>query len=223
MMLRQDRRSGFTLLEVVISAAILSLIALALMAATTPLSRTASESAIGFDMDQAAGRFMSQLRREVRQSGYSWNPTRAHIRVSTLTPQTVQFRMRQAAGDNFTTAAAGMNSVLPWRPIPPADITNDGTANFITYTTAADGVFPASGGTPRFRITRTQDAFTAIVLENVRALNFQLPVNGALVGPSLSVNLLIGRTNPNWSANGTAPPIIMRSYDEQIQFLNLPP
>jgi prepilin-type N-terminal cleavage/methylation domain-containing protein len=223
-MVRHGRGDGgFSLLEVVISAAILSMIALTLMAATTPLSRTASESAIGYDMDTAAGRFMSQLRREVRQSGYSWNPTRAHIRVSTLTPQTVEFRMRQAAGDDFNTAAAGMGGLLPWRPIPPANPANDGTANFITYTTRLDGVFPASGGTPRFQIIRTQDAFTQVVAENVRALNFQLPPNGALVGPSLSVNLLMGRTNPNWTAQGTAPPLVMRSYDEQIQFLNLPP
>lgn len=65
-----SRRTGLTLLEVLVSATILAGLALVLMVAMIPLSTSSSEQGAGLDMDRAATKLLAHLRREVRQSGY---------------------------------------------------------------------------------------------------------------------------------------------------------
>lgn len=66
----RGRRTGLTLLEVVVSTAILALLTLVIMTAFVPLSNTSNEAAVLLDMDRIAGKVMAQLRRDLRQSGY---------------------------------------------------------------------------------------------------------------------------------------------------------
>jgi hypothetical protein len=101
-----SRTRGLTLLEVVVSSALLAFIALVIMSATVPLSDASSESALAMDMDREASKFLTQLRRELRQSGFEANGT-ARIRVPT--PSSVELYMRVAHdGDP-----------APWRPAGP--------------------------------------------------------------------------------------------------------
>lgn len=186
-------RAGLTLLEVVISAAVLSLMALTMLAASNPISRTTSESAIAYDMDRAAGKALTQLRREVRQSGYSWNPTTPQLAVTS--PASLRFRMRTGAGDSVATA---------W-------------SQEITYALVPDGLFPGSGLT-RYKLQRTQGGLTIDVLHDVKALTFELPTDAE----TLTISLTLARANPAWTSS-TAPPPIMRRYEEQVQFLNHAP
>lgn len=174
------RRSGLSLIEVVVSSAILSMIALAIMSANAPLTRTANEVSIAFDMDRAAGRFFTQLRREVRQSGF--NVTTNTISVDGTTGA-LTFRMRRSFGDDLAT---------DWDPA-------------ITYSlgTSPFGGYP--DGSSRFRLTRTQGGVSAVTLEDVQTLTFTL-VGGA---SSVAVNLVLARTNPNWRGSGS-PLIVRR-------------
>lgn len=59
-----------TLLEVVVSAAILSGLTLVVMTSMIPLTNTSSEQAAALDMDRVATKVLTELRRELRQSGY---------------------------------------------------------------------------------------------------------------------------------------------------------
>lgn len=186
-------RAGLTLLEVVISAAVLSLLALTMLAASNPLSRTTSESAIAFDMDRAAGKLLTQLRREVRQSGYSWNPTTAQLVVTS--PTSLRFRMRTGAGDDVAAA---------W-------------SQEITYALVPDGLFPGSGLT-RYKLQRTQGGLTVDALHDVKALAFELPTDAE----TLTITLTLAHAHPMWTGS-TPPAPIMRRYEEQVQFLNHAP
>lgn len=64
------RAAGLTLLEVVISVAILGFITLIVLSATVPASWSSAETGLNLDMDRTAHRLLAQLRRDVRRSGY---------------------------------------------------------------------------------------------------------------------------------------------------------
>lgn len=170
---RSARRAGLTLVEVVVSSAILSLIALAIMAANAPLSRAASEVGVAFDMDRSAAKFLTQLRRELRQSGFNVSTNTISVDGTT---GALTFRMRRSFGDDLAT---------DWDPP-------------ITYRLEASphGAYP--DGSPRFRLVRVQGV-TSVALEDVQSCTFTL-VTGA---NSVAVNLVLARTNPNWRGSGS--------------------
>lgn len=58
------------MVEVIVSAAILSLLTLIVMTSFVPLSHASSETAIALDMDRVATKLLAQFRRDLRQSGY---------------------------------------------------------------------------------------------------------------------------------------------------------
>lgn len=185
------RQSGLSLIEVMVSSAVLSMIALAIMSANAPLSRTASEAGVAFDMDRAAGKFLTQLRRELRQSGF--NGTTSTLSVDATTGA-LTFRMRGSFGSNLATN---------WDPP-------------ITYTLQSSahdgGTYP--DGTTRFRVVRTQNGASWDAIDDVQSLTFTL-VGGA---DSVAVNLVLARTNPNWRGSGS--PLIVRRYGEAVEYLN---
>lgn len=61
---------GLTLLEILVSGAVLSAIALTILYASGPLAGVASSSAGANELDASAARILAELRREVRQSGF---------------------------------------------------------------------------------------------------------------------------------------------------------
>lgn len=63
-------RSGLTLIEVVISAAIVAGLSTIVLAATVPLSNASTDTAIALDMDRIAQKVLGEVRRDLRQTGY---------------------------------------------------------------------------------------------------------------------------------------------------------
>lgn len=68
--MRESRRRGLTLIEVMVSSTVLAGLSLVLMTAMVPLSTASSEQGALLDMDRTATKVLAELRRELRQSGY---------------------------------------------------------------------------------------------------------------------------------------------------------
>lgn len=168
------RQSGLSLIEVVVSSAILSLIALAIMSANAPMSKAASEVGVAFDMDRSATKALTQLRRELRQSGY--NVTTNTVSVDGTTGA-LTFRMRRTFGDDLAT---------DWDPA-------------ITYQLqgSSHGNYP--DGSSRYKLVRTQGGLSTEVIDDIQSCTFTA-VSGA---DSVAVNLVLARQNPNYQRNGS--------------------
>lgn len=204
------RRSGLTLLEVIISAAIVSLLALVLMAANVPVSRAASEAGVAFDLDRAAGRFLTEVRREARQSGYNG----VDFQMSVPGPSTLgPFRRRTAFGTTI-------DDMTP---------TNSCWTQEITYHLVASTLGDYADGVPRYVLKR-DDGVSVDVVDDVQTLAFEL-VLAADADPdplvpfdskekvALKVNLTLRRENPGWRGTGDGQ-FITRTYSEDIELLN---
>lgn len=215
-MTRTSARAGMSMIEVVISAAIVSMLALVILSANVPLTRASSEVGVAFDMDRAAGKFLSELRREVRQSGY--NVAQRQVFRATSGTSALWFRTRRSFGDVVDdTATSNWNRQT-------------------RYTLVASPLGSYGDGTARFRVTRTQPdpgGLVVDVLDNVRSLTFDLipgpevptgatlddAANDGVQRTSLQVDLVLARENPSW--RGTGPDrFIVRTYGEVIEFLN---
>lgn len=183
-----------TLLEVVVSAAILAVLALMLMSATVPLSDTSSEQAASLDMDRDAGKFMAALRRELRQSGMEAGGT---PRVRILGTSTLELYLRQGPGQD---SAA-------WRP-------DEGAAALwtapIRYTIAAS----AQGN--RNAITRAEGGLSAPAIENVQAVTYTLETNSN----SLLVVLTLARRGVKPTLKGGPPSDLVRVYTDRVEMMN---
>lgn len=200
--LRARGRTGLTMVEVIVSAVIVSGLALVLMAANVPLSKTSSEVGLAFEMDRAAARFLTDLRRELRQSGYYFNGS---INTNTIVASTgpnakrshLDYRRRLSFGNSLTTN---------WTPL-------------ITYRLQPSALGSFLDGSPRYHVRRTD--LNAVILEHVRDLEFTV-VQGSDGGDtSVEVALTLARANPNWRGDAaTAKALIQRQYRETIEFLN---
>jgi type II secretory pathway pseudopilin PulG len=196
---RRRRRAGVTLFEVMVSAVIVSLLALVLMAANVPVSRASSEVGVAFDLDRTAGRFLAEVRREVRQSGYSGADLQLTCSngidggPSTLGP----FRRRLSFGE-----VADDSRESNW-------------SRQITYALAPSRLGAYADKVPRYRVTRSQAGATSDVLEHVEALSVQ-QVPGS---DTVSLALTLRRENPGWSGTGPGR-FLARTYHEEIEFLN---
>lgn len=67
---RRSERAGLSLLEVVVSSALLAGIALIALSSAMPLTKASSGTATTLDLDRAAAQVLAELRRELRASGY---------------------------------------------------------------------------------------------------------------------------------------------------------
>lgn len=201
---RLASRAGLTMIEVIISAAIVSGLALVLMAANVPLSKTSSEVGRAFEMDRSAGRFLTELRRELRQSGFNLvgSTNTNTIAVSTgpnAKTSHLDYRRRISFGNDLATN---------WTPL-------------ITYRlqTSTLGSYP--DGSPRYHVRRTD--LNTVILEHVRDLQFTIVKDANGTDASVDVVLTLARANPNWRGDAaTAKAVIVREYRETIEFLNKP-
>jgi prepilin-type N-terminal cleavage/methylation domain-containing protein len=207
MIVRKQRlgaRAGLTMIEVMVSSAILAGLALVLMAANVPLSKTSSEMGLAFEMDRSASRFLGELRRELRQSGYNYTTALGNLptmSVSTgaLTNSDFSYRRRLSFGSDLT---------VNWTPVRTLALQNSTLGNF-------------NGGTSRYHVRRTD--INSVVLDHVKALEFTLIQGVDTNFCAVDVDLTLARTNPNWRGDATvARALITRSYKETIEFLNKP-
>jgi prepilin-type N-terminal cleavage/methylation domain-containing protein len=198
-------RAGLTMIEVMVSSAILAGLALVLMAANVPLSKTSSEMGLAFEMDRSAARFLAEMRRELRQSGYNYITSNINtIELFDGTPtgdsknSDLDYRRRLSFGSSLTTN---------WTPTRSLRLQASTLGNFM-------------GGTPRYHVRRTD--INSVVLDHVKSLEFTL-VAGTITGTfvAVDVDLTLARANPNWRGVATtARALITRNYKESIEFLN---
>lgn len=145
------RRRGVTLVEALVASAILSVIALMLLATAAPIGAVASSSAVEQDLDAVATRLLTQLRREVRQSGFAQDGTpQVSSPAEGTTSSTLTFRIRTGLGPT------------DWSD----EITIQGAAN------------EGGGGQ---RVTRSQGGVVTELAPNVREVTFQRPLGGGSV------------------------------------------
>ena len=243
-MKRARARRGMTLLEVMVSVAMLAGMVLAISYATLPLNRAISSSSIGLDLDQQGRRLMNELRREVRQSGFeelTVGPNAPAMLdmikvpgdgvtvagVSTATTYSVgdrvvllQFKMRQRHTriDNNNDGDGDDSGESPaWRP---TDSTVDTADNWIVIAATAVDTFRGVPGTVlRWNLTRTEPGKGTVGLaSNVSNFGVGRPFNDDAV----QIRLELMQPDPKW-AGATPPPPYVRVFEEQIEFLNKKP
>lgn len=200
---RLRSRAGLTMVEVIVSSAILSGLALVLMAANVPLSKTSSEMGLAFEMDRSATRFLGELRRELRQSGYNY----ISANINTITVATgantktcdLDYRRRLTFGNDLS---------VNWSPVRSLRLQTSTLGNFLD-------------GTARYHVRRTD--INSVVLDHVKDLEFTLVQGIDSYHAAVDVSLTLARANPNWRGNATvAKALITRDYNETIEFLNKP-
>jgi prepilin-type N-terminal cleavage/methylation domain-containing protein len=199
---RLGSRAGLSLIEVMVSSAILAGLALVLMAANVPLSKTSSEMGLAFEMDRSAARFLAELRRELRQSGYNYtsalgNVSTITVSTGTLTNSDLAYRRRLSFGSDLT---------VNWTPVRTLALQASTLGNFM-------------GGTSRYHVRRTD--INSVVLDHVKKLEFTLVPGIDSYFCAVDVDLTLARANPNWRGTATtARALITRNYKETIEFLN---
>lgn len=194
--------SGLTMVEVMVSSAILAVLALIVMAATVPLSKVSSEAAVAQDMDRTAARVMAELRREFRQSGYlgtaaKFGETALNQEGEILNGSSqLMFQMRTGPDDTDWSSTVFV-ALSPGSPS--------------VYTGVPASVSPNT----RNRLVRQQNGLTTVLAEDVYQLGFLMNSGEEFV----QVTLVLLRPNPNWTG-GTPPPPIVRQYVERIELMN---
>lgn len=197
---RRLRTQGLTLVEVAVSSAILALLALALMSATIPLSNTSREQATSIDLDRDAGKFMAELRRELRQSGVQVNGVaRVRVRTVTATNDTLDFYIRTGPLDTNAN----------WRP------DEGGNALWTAPISYRCPVSTQAAG--RRKITRTDSNLTSDLIDNVQSVVYTLATNSK----SVTVTLTLVRKGIKATTAGAAPADIVRVYTDQIELMNV--
>jgi prepilin-type N-terminal cleavage/methylation domain-containing protein len=213
---KATERAGLTLFEVMVSMAIVSILALALMAANVPLTRASSEVGVAYDLDRAGGRFLTDLRTELSQSGY--NGTDIQVEFST----------------GIDNPPAGSITTAPFSTLGPfrrrvdwgtvVDDTGTPWSRKITYrlNTAPAALGNYADGVVRYRVERIQDGeFTTDVLQHVKVLSVTLFPQTGNATAHVKVELTLRRENPGWRGNGSSEgQFIERIYRDDIELLN---
>lgn len=191
----RPRRRGLSLLEVAIAGALLTLLGLMVLTATTSLSDASAVQGAALDMDRDAARFFTQLRRELRQSGYETDGT-PRVRVlapGPVTGERLELYLRQ--GPDGTAS--------PWRPAGAP-----WSGGQITWSLGA----PLDG---RRELARSESGASLVVLRGVQSLTWTLPANST----SVSATLVLVRRGHK-AVGGAAPPDVVRSYTDRIAMMN---
>jgi len=190
---------GVSLLEVVLSGALLLIVSFVVISALAPVHQTTGESFVSVDMDEAAARVLQSMSRELRQSGYQEDGTDM---VSQPLPG------RSLETDSANPVAVDLFvfqrrlGVDQWAPVT-------------TYRAVPDGVFPGSAPPlARFRLLRV-DAVGGVVplARNISKLRVERVANTGL----LKLRLEITRRNPNEQGVRT------RVYEDSVLPLNPDP
>lgn len=191
--LRTARTRGLSILEIVVSMAILAFMVLILMTATMPMTRASAETTAHQDMDRLASRVLAEIRRELRQSGWD-----------------------QSGGDHVTSPADGATANTLTFQARTGFGVGDWNPDTVTIDRVADGTFTGVSGPPlpRYRIVRRQGGLD-VDMGHAGELTFRRPGGGSTV----IVTLRLVRNDPYWTGAG-APPALSREYVDQVQLLN---
>lgn len=148
------RTRGMTLLEVVISAAILAGLTLTLALAFVPMQRATTDGAVAQDMERLARKVLTEIRRELRSSGYN----RTGVDQITLpSPNEIRFRKRRGPEETDWSAE-------------------------ITIARVADGTFTGvPGAINRYKVTRSEAGLAVDLAKDVSELTFERPAGSNTV------------------------------------------
>jgi hypothetical protein len=213
--LRRGERA-LSLLEVLVAAAILTLLVLAAASATLPLQRQASDSFLRLDQESRARRVLDGLRRELRQSG--WGDDAGATPRFALWPETPDGAPVPLAGvtDRVVALELEMRTGLgaqDW----------SGPVRLTLVRQAAASGLPAT--LPRFRLVREADydgdgtIAPGEALELARGLSdFVVTRPGA--GQSLRLELELADPDPRWEPGAGPPPPIQQRFVDQVELRN---
>lgn len=202
-------RRGLTLLEIAISTALLAGMAVVLLSALIPLQTASTSSSRSIDMDTKGRRVLSEIRRDVRVSGYSLTGggTLCCAVVPGASPgidDGIQFRQRTGPDEVFE---------------DDNDPATHGWSRPIAYRTVADGTFGGGpGAAPRYRLVR-DDGLTQVELATgFQAVSFALtPAASSGAAASLTITLTLASRELGPGGAGVLEP---RHYTDVVQLLN---
>ena len=207
------RNYGFTLVEVLISMAVLGAIIVVVATSWLPLAKATQESGIAQGQDQVGRRVLTELRRDLRATG--WQQAGAvkftvYVAGAADTPATGavgdEIRFRKRLGPMTNDDSKPIVDPAPW-----------GWSTEITYRRVPDGAFTGIGGAvpTRYRLERVQDGQIVVLARDVSDFTVQNQLNAQTVLAHLEVT----KNNPSWSGS-TPPPALTRSYDDRVEMLN---
>jgi hypothetical protein len=189
---------GVSLLEVVLSGALLLVVSFVVISALAPVHQTTGESFVSVDMDEAAARVLQAISRELRQSGHQEDGTDM---ISLPLPGRVL---------ETSSAPAPVDLLVFQRRLGL-----DQWAPATTYRAVPDGVF--QGATPplgRYRLVRVDAVGGEFALaRNITCLRVERIAESGL----FKLRLELTRRNPNEAGVRT------RSYEEWVLPLNPDP
>ncbi len=205
---------GVTLLEMVVSSAVLALLVLVVAGATIPLQRQAGETVLLVDQDERARRIMDPIRRELRQSG--WNNDLVATPMFTIDPD-------GAAGDiaalTTPTVVTGAKTLISFRV--RTGLGTNAWGPPIKLVAERVGDFEAVPGTiPEYRLLRVADMDgdgSDDALELARGISdMQIEHRGAQY---VYVRVQLTDPDPRRLGDGVPEPL-QRDFFDQIELFN---
>lgn len=200
------RSAGFTLIEIVISFAILLVLALAIASAFLPIETATTRSNVDLDLDRNARRVLAELRREVRQTGMGNGVDKLtvpadNVTITTPTPPTAATATTLLTYEMRT----GPDAATDWRGPITIRAVPDGTYSNV----------PANS-VNRYRLERVEGTQTVVIARNVSRVSVNRPAGGKTV----TVTIDMSRPDPHRADPNVVPPPITQSHTDQIEFLN---
>ncbi len=232
--MRHSFSRAFSLLEVLVASAILAVLLLATASLMITLQRANAHTGASIDMDQQIRTVLTQLRSDIRQSGFD-SAGNSQITLAPATGVVAQIRIR-----------TGMDLAITNEDGTTTDIRTDHTARLsqnwqrrVTYRLVEAATIPRPGGTlttyDLLKTTEEGDPLDPVATDvpiatNIAAftLTDMTPNDGAsppvYTSPSLEFEAVIeaARTNPDWSGGGTPEPIRFK-LTERLRAYNRTP
>ena len=229
------QRRRFSLLEVVVAAAILGILVLAAMALTVTLQRGNGVTAGLVDLDQDARRILLDMRRMMRQSGYHYDlsfssgsnydmvlsPANVGDVVDLATNGSLTFLIRTDFVSVGTLTAAEQRKA-EWRlgmvySMKPTGHTVPAPGAAIpTYTLTRNTVVDKNGDGFAASQSDPTESFVMPIANGVESLTVT-----RTSAEQLEIALSLIRTNPDWSTGNPPTPLRVR-IRERVRLLNAP-
>lgn len=225
------RRSGLTLLEVVVSSALLALLVLVISAAVVPVNRVSKDSMVSLDMERTGRRVMAELRRELRQSGSSADGKRRWVIGETTVPSTtdpllllseIETPLVGSTADINTGASMNLLAFQTRKDLHAANEDENWTTTVVLKAVKV-GIFKNTpGAINRFRLVRAADLNGDGTVQSSEEVTVAHGVSKFRVeefGDGLQVLLQLTEPNPIW-IGGVVPTPYQKTFEDTIELLN---
>jgi type II secretory pathway pseudopilin PulG len=202
---------AFTLLEMVVASAIIMIITIAITNAFVPMNKAAATTGVGLDMDRTARRVLTEIRRDLRGSGYKPDGTRM-----APTPEPGQTLGLTEAGGLLE----GATDVLIYQVRTGPDDDADWSTT-VTLSLVADGQFTQGVPAPvdKYRLVRTQDGISVELARDVSEFTVERPLDSSGESGTAIITLELLHPDPTWTVRQNQAPI-RRRYTDTIELLN---